>query len=136
MLRGIIFALLILPTLMFAGSSQGEKLVKQLFKDVQEKKFHKIEDYTASYFQLLQANGAYNKNQFMKLLKSFSLQTYVLSNFKETKKHGVIIETFTGKSTILSNGQIITQNGPRMTVWQKVHDDWKLISFCLINVYQ
>lgn len=131
MLRTVFFVICMVPALVFAGMSKGEKLVRKLFKNVQERNFDAIEDHTASYFQRIEQGGVFNKCQELAAFKALTLQSYSLSNFKQTKKHGILTVTFFATTTTIVNGKTVTESGLRLAVWQKVGDDLKRIAYAV-----
>jgi hypothetical protein len=126
----ILYILILLPLFAFADSSKGKKLVKQLWKDSQEKRISKIKNYTSYKFQAVYVSGPQNRSEELKLIANTNLQSYVLSQFICTETHDRIMVTYVAETTEGTGSQLITSTARRISVFAKENGTWKWIAHC------
>jgi len=107
----------------------GEKLLRQLWADMQKPNMDGIEKTIAKGFQSVHQNGANNREEEIKLIKDLKLGDYTLSNIKITQNESVIVATYlvTVEETI--NGKRLPKTPePRLSVFYKTESGWKWIA--------
>lgn len=135
MLKNFLFVLMFLPALVFADSSKGEKLLNRFWSDMKAGKVEKIKGYTSEKFQSVHYDGARNRHQELDLIANLHLTSYILSQIKITQpENDTYTITYFAQVTETIGGQPVTSNTPRMTTFQKIHDNWKLISHANLAV--
>ena len=128
MLKKIVCVLILFPLLAFANHLKGEKLVRQLWKDAQEKRIDKIKNYTSSKFQVVYVTGPLNRSEELKQIAKWNLQSYVLSQFICTETHDRIMVTYVAETTEGIDSQIVTSTARRISVFAKKKGMWKWVA--------
>jgi hypothetical protein len=132
MLKTVVFFLMFLPALIFAENSaehsKGEKLLNRFWKDMKEGHVKAIKKYTSPQFQSEHWNGACNRAQELNLIANLNLTSYSLSSVKITEEHNVLIISYLAEVNETINNQVINSTSPRLTIFEKVHDKWKLVA--------
>lgn len=115
----------------------GEKLVRQLWADMQKPDIEGIEKTIAEGFQSVHQYGASNREEEIELIKGLKLGNYILSDMKITQNESVIVATYfvSVEETIM--GKRLSKNPePRLSVFIKTDSGWKWIAHANIKSLQ
>lgn len=124
MFRGIIVALLLLPTCVFAGASRGEQLVQKLWKDLKEGNIEKIRHYTSWKFQAVHGGHVGDRKGFLEIQKQIHVLAYELSNITASMSQDTIVVTYQAKVTSQIGQHVIETQGLNMSVFRKIDGKW------------
>ncbi|MBT8490649.1 MAG: nuclear transport factor 2 family protein [Deltaproteobacteria bacterium] len=112
-----------------AEKSLGEKLVRQLWENMQKPDMKMIEKTIAKGFQSVHQFGSNNRAQEMKLIRGLKLGKYTLSNIKITRNGPVIVASYLVSVSETIKGKRLTKKpAPRLSVFLKTHSGWKWIA--------
>jgi hypothetical protein len=128
MFKKMLIPLLLFPILAFSDCSKGEKLVKQLWKDIKAGNVNSIKKYTSSQYQGVYSIRARNRSQLLEFIPHVQLHSYTLSKFKSEETHDTIIVTYYVKLNATVDGQTMKTKYPRLAVYAKIKGNWKLIA--------
>jgi hypothetical protein len=117
------------PQAPFAGTSEGEKLERQISADIKAKNWKAVESRIAEGFQSVHPDGARDRVGEIALLKRMNLGEFILSNFKSTTIGDNIVVTFTMTVAETIDGkQLPAKPAYRLSVWKKGENGWQWIS--------
>lgn len=107
----------------------GEKLVRQLWADMQKPDIEGIEKTIAEGFQSVHQYGASNREEEIELIKGLKLGNYTLSDMKITQNESVIVATYSVsvEETIMGK-RLLKKPEPRLSVFVKTDSGWKWIA--------
>lgn len=107
----------------------GEKLVRQLWADMQKPDIEGIEKTIAEGFQSVHQYGASNREEEIELIKGLKLGNYTLSDMKITQNESVIVATYSVsvEETIMGK-RLLKKPEPRLSVFVKTDNGWKWIA--------
>ncbi|MFA4917276.1 MAG: nuclear transport factor 2 family protein [Syntrophales bacterium] len=107
----------------------GEKLLGQLWADMEKPDMEAIEKTIAKGFQSVHQDGSNNREQEIKLIKGLKLGKYSLSNIKITQNGPVIVATyFVSVEETIEGKRLQKKPAPRLSVFLKTDSGWKLIA--------
>jgi len=107
----------------------GEKLLRQLWVDMQKPDMEVIEKTIAKGFQSVHQYGSNNREQEIKLIKDLKLGKYTLSNIKITRNGPVIVATyFVSVEETIKGKRLSKKPAPRLSVFFKTDSGWKWIA--------
>jgi hypothetical protein len=109
--------------------SLGEKLLYQLWSDMEKPDMAAIENTIAEGFQSVHQFGSSNREQEIETIRGLKLGNYTLSDIKITRNGPVIIATYfvSVKETI--KGKLLSKKpAPRLSVFLKTDSGWKWIA--------
>ena len=107
----------------------GEKLLHQLWADMQKPDMEMIEKTIAEGFQSVHQYGSNNREQEIELIKNLKLGKYTLSNIKITRNGPVIVATyFVSVEETIEGKQLSKKPAPRLSVFLKNDSGWKWIA--------
>ena len=107
----------------------GEKLLRQLWADMQKPDMEVIEKTIAEGFQSVHQYGPNNREQEIELIKNLKLGKYTLSNIKITQNGPVIVATyFVSVEETIKGKQLSKKPAPRLSVFLKNDSGWKWIA--------
>lgn len=113
---------------LFADSSQGETLERQLWDNIKDQKWTDLGNKIAPYFQGALFEGGRNKEQYMTNVKNANIHEFNLKNFVVTEGPGTIVITYDVAVTESIEGKSLTSDAVRLSVWQNDHGKWQLIA--------
>ena len=117
------------PQAPFAGTSEGEKLERQMSTDIKAKNWKAVESRIAEGFQSVHPDGARDRAGEIALLKKMNLGEFTLSNFKSTMIGDNIVVTFTMTVAETIDGRRLpAKPAYRLSVWRKGENGWQWIS--------
>ena len=132
MLKYLIILMLLVNLSLFADPSQGETLERQMWEYVKDKKWNELENRLAPYFQDAVFKGGRSREQFMTDVKKGDTSDYKITNFIVTEGPALMIVTYDISVSEILEGQSISSNASRLSVWQKVKDDWKWVAHAIL----
>lgn len=91
MIKRFLILCLFFPLFAFAGIPLGEKLTKQLWKDINAGKIDKIMSYTSKNFQAIDGGVVYTQPQLPDLLSNYELIDAEIVDMVITKGKNVIV---------------------------------------------
>lgn len=104
----------------------GEKLVRQLWADMQKPDIEGIENTIAEGFQAVHQYGASNREEEIELIKGLKLGNYTLSDMKITQNESVIVATyFVSVEETIEGKRLLKKPEPRLSVFVKTDSGWK-----------
>jgi hypothetical protein len=107
----------------------GEKLVRQLWADMQKPDIEGIEKTIAEGFQSVHQSGASNREEEIELIKGLKLGNYTLSDMKITQNESVIVATyFVSVEETIMGKRLPKKPEPRLSVFVKTDSGWKWIA--------
>jgi hypothetical protein len=107
----------------------GEKLVRQLWADMQKPDIEGIEKTIAEGFQSVHQYGASNREEEIELIKGLKLGNYTLSDMKITQNESVIVATyFVSVEETIMGKRLPKKPEPRLSVFVKTDSGWKWIA--------
>lgn len=115
----------------------GEKLVRQLWVDMQKTDIEGIEKTIAKGFQAVHQTGANNREEEIELIKGLKLGNYTLSNIKITQDESVIVATYLVSVEETIQGKRLSKTPePRLSVFYKTDSGWKWIAHANLKPLQ
>ena len=112
----------------------GEKLVRQLWADMQKPDIDGIEKTIAEGFQSVHQYGASNREEEIELIKGLTLGNYTLSDIKITQNESVIVATyFVSVEETIKGKRLPKKPEPRLSVFVKTDSGWKWIAHANIK---
>jgi predicted carbohydrate-binding protein with CBM5 and CBM33 domain len=112
-----------------AGTSEGEKLERQMSADIKAKNWQAVENRIAEGFQSVHPDGARDRAGEIALLKSMNLGEFTLSDFKSTMIGDNIVVTFTMTVAETIDGKRLpAKPAYRLSVWKRGENGWQWIS--------
>lgn len=107
----------------------GEKLVHQLWADMQKPDIEGIEKTIAEGFQSVHQFGSSNREEEIELIKGLKLGNYKLSDMKITQNESVIVATyFVSVEETIMGKRLLKKPEPRLSVFVKTDSGWKWIA--------
>lgn len=107
----------------------GEKLLNQLWENMQKPDMEMIDKTIAEGFQSVHQYGANNRDQEIELIKKLKLGQYTLSEIKITRNGPVIVATyFISVSETIKGKRLSRQPAPRLSVFLNTENGWKWIA--------
>ncbi len=138
MLKHVLCVLMLLPAVMFADCSKvdcekgtrskGERLLRRFWNDMRDKNTDLIKRYTSPKFQSVHWFGAFNRKCELELISHLGFNEYELSRIKIKKEHNVYIISYWAKVSETIQGSPCMEEMPRLTIFEKVDGDWKLVA--------
>lgn len=107
----------------------GEKLVRQLFVDVQKKNIKGLDEFLVPGFQAVYQTGAKDKGAELQLINDMEFKDYTLRNFKVTSEGSALVVTYMLDGDQLIEGkQVKNVSDVRLDCFVKVGSEWKLLA--------
>jgi hypothetical protein len=131
MIRYLLFVFALIPSLIFAESDQGEKLLNRLWKDLRTRNVKSIKTYTSREFQSEHYDGARNRHQELQYITTLNIGSYVISDLKITRAGNVYVMTYNVLiEPEVAGGakQFDMQATPRLTIFKKINGHWKWLA--------
>lgn len=130
MFKKCIVLLILSPLCLFADSiqSKGIELTTNFWKDAQANNVDRVASYTISGFQGLEEGGIFTKTELLDEIQHASFSPQSFTHFHVTKSGSLLVVTYDLSLIETFNNASINGTAPRMTVWQKIGHNWKLIS--------
>lgn len=109
--------------------SLGEKLLLQLWSDMEKPDIEAIEKTISKGFQSVHQYGSSNREQEIELIKGLKLGEYTLTDIKITQDGPVIVATyFVSVEETIKGKQLSKKPAPRMSIFIKTDSGWKWIA--------
>ena len=110
-------------------SNLGEKLVRQLWADLETNNIEAIEKMIAPGFQSIHQDGARDCAQEIELIKNLDLGEYTLSDFKVTENGPVIVVSyFVSVQETIEGERLSSEPAARLSVFTKIEDEWQWLA--------
>ncbi len=107
----------------------GEKLVRQLWENMEKQNIKAIKESFAEGFQSIHEFGANNAKEELKLIKGLKLGKYTLSDFKVSRNGDVLIVTyFVSVAETIEGKSLPKKPSPRMSIFVKNNNTWKWLA--------
>ncbi|MBA3016870.1 MAG: nuclear transport factor 2 family protein [Proteobacteria bacterium] len=107
----------------------GEKLLRQLWADMQKPDMEAIEKTIAKGFQAVHQYGSNNREQEIKLIEGLKIDNYTLSNIQITRNGPVIVATyFVSVEETIKEKRLSKKPAPRLSVFLETDSGWKWIA--------
>ena len=107
----------------------GEKLLSQLWVDMQKPDMERIEKTTAKGFQSVHQYGSNTREQQIELIKTLNFGEYTLSDVEITRNGPVIVATYlVSVEETIKGKQLSKKPAPRLSVFLKTDSGWQWIA--------
>ena len=111
------------------ATSLGEKLLSQLWVDMQKPDMERIEKTTAKGFQSVHQYGSNTREQEIELIKTLNFGEYTLSDVEITRNGPVIVATYlVSVEETIKGKQLSKKPAPRLSVFLKTDSGWQWIA--------
>ena len=111
------------------ATSLGEKLLSQLWVDMQKPDMERIEKTTAKGFQSVHQYGSSTREQQIELIKTLNFGEYTLSDVEITRNGPVIVATYlVSVEETIKGKQLSKKPAPRLSVFLKTDSGWQWIA--------
>ena len=112
-----------------SGTSEGEKLERQMAGDIQAKNWKAVEARIADGFQSIHPDGIRDRAGEIALLKKMNFGAFTLTDFKSNTIGDNIVVTFTMTVAETIDGKRLpAKPAYRLSVWKKAANGWQWIS--------
>ena len=109
--------------------SLGEKLLLQLWSDMEKPDMEAIEKTISKGFQSVHQYGSSDREQEIELIKGLKLGEYSLTDIKITQDGPVIVATyFVSVAETIEGKRLSKKPAPRMSVFVQTDSGWKWIA--------
>lgn len=116
------------------GTSEGEKMERQMWADFKAKDWKAVERRIAEGFQSVHPDGARDRAGEISLIEKLNLGEFTLSNFKSTVNGEDIVVTYTiAVRETIDQKRLPTKPTPRLSVWKKGTHGWQWICHANLN---
>jgi hypothetical protein len=114
---------------MNSTTNDGEKIEKQMWKDIKAKNWKVVENKIAEGFQSVHPDGARDRASEISLIKNLNVGEVTLSDLKSTMNGDNIVVTYmiSAQETI-DLERLPTKPAPRLSVWKEGASGWQWIS--------
>jgi Domain of unknown function (DUF4440) len=114
---------------MNSTTNDGEKIEKQMWKDIKAKNWKVVENKIAEGFQSVHPDGARDRAGEISLIKNLNVGEVTLSDLKSTMNGDNIVVTYmiSAQETI-DLERLPTKPAPRLSVWKEGASGWQWIS--------
>lgn len=107
----------------------GEKLLRQLWENMEQKDMEMVEKTIAKGFQSVHEFGPNNREQEIEMIRGLNLGKYTLSKIKITRNGPVIVATyFVSAEETIEGERLSKKPAPRLSVFLNTDDGWKWIA--------
>jgi hypothetical protein len=107
----------------------GEKLLSQLWVDMQKPDMERIEKTTAKGFQSVHQYGSNTREQQIELIKTLNFGEYTLIDVEITRNGPVIVATYlVSVEETIKGKQLSKKPAPRLSVFLKTDSGWQWIA--------
>jgi len=111
------------------ATSLGERLLSQLWVDMQKPDMERIEKTTAKGFQSVHQYGSNTREQQIELIKTLNFGEYTLSDVEITRNGPVIVATYlVSVEETIKGKQLSKKPAPRLSVFLKTDSGWQWIA--------
>ena len=101
----------------------GEKLEHEFWNNVKNQNVKAYSYLLAEIFQGLSITGVYSREDEINGLKQATLKKFRIENLCATQRKDVLVVSY----DLVAHGKGIT-SGPEIDVWNKIKDEWKIVS--------
>jgi len=116
------------------GTSEGEKMERQMWADFKAKDWKAVESKIAEGFQSIHPDGARDRAGEIALIENLNLGMFTLSNFKSTVNGDNIVVTYMiAVQETIDGKQLSRKPVPRLSVWKKGTHGWQWICHANLN---
>jgi hypothetical protein len=117
------------PDAIQTGTSEGERLERQLWEDMKTFNLDALEKKLAPEFQSVHNDGPRNRTGELELIKNLHLGKYTLSNFKTSHQGDTIIVTYTTSADESIDARHLTgRPSNRLSVWRNHKGQWQWLA--------
>ncbi|MBU9889067.1 MAG: hypothetical protein KTQ49_04270 [Candidatus Omnitrophica bacterium] len=117
--------------------SRGETLVRELWKNVQEGNWARIEDHMIPEFQSVHEDIARNAKEEIELLQGMGIDRYELSYIQSTETDSLIIVSYRVLTAqFIGDLDLPTRAAMRLSGWVKTPEGWKWAFHANLNPLQ
>lgn len=107
----------------------GEKLVRDLFKDMKSLNINSLKNILSKQFQSIHKSGASDREGELAIIKKLDLGTYSLTDFTVTRDDDALIVTYKVSAEETLQGEKVSQKPtPRLSVFIKTDSGWKWVA--------
>lgn len=117
---------------LYADASQGEALERKMWEYMRDHKWNDLANKTAPYFQSAFFEGAQNREQFLRVVKTSNIGDFTFSNFETTEAPGILVVTYEVSVSETIGGNPISSKAVRLSVWQKNNNEWQWIAHAVL----
>ena len=111
------------------ATSLGERLLSQLWVDMQKPDMERIEKTTAKGFQSVHQYGSNTREQQIELIKTLNFGEYTLIDVEITRNGPVIVATYlVSVEETIKGKQLSKKPAPRLSVFLKTDSGWQWIA--------
>ncbi|MCF7890107.1 protease inhibitor I42 family protein [Candidatus Bipolaricaulota bacterium] len=111
------------------GGSTGEKLVRDLFNDIDQSNLSSLEGRISDNFQGVSESGVSNRKDELKVLGNSKFEDYELSHFKSTRQNDTLIVTYKLRAEETVRGEDADDEPVnQLSVFVKTDSGWELIA--------
>ena len=115
----------------------GERLVRQLFTDLQAGNIDAVEKMMSPAFQSAHKDGARDRGQQVELMKNLDLSPFEIDNVKVTRKGHVMVVTYTVNAAESFTGKRFEKiPAERLSVFHLTRDGWRWIAHANLHPMQ
>jgi hypothetical protein len=133
MIKKILFAVILLANLsLYAETSQGEILEKQVWQYIKDQKWDDLSKKMAPYFQSGYFDGTQNKEQYLKHLMTLKPSDYHMYNFHVTEGPALMVVAYNMGISETIEGKRISSDSVRLSVWQNNNGNWQWIAHAFL----
>lgn len=110
------------------SDSTGEKLVKELFKDIEQSNISALRSRISGNFQCISESGITNRKGEIKAIQDSELEDFELSEFHSTRQNDTLVVTYKLKSDKSVGGED-AEDEPvnQLSVFVKTDSGWEWI---------
>ncbi|HNX68281.1 MAG TPA: nuclear transport factor 2 family protein [Candidatus Omnitrophota bacterium] len=133
---GLVFFLLFSVAMSSAEDtpSVGEKLVRELWKNIAAGDWTAVQKGLAPEFQSVHEDITRNAAEELELLKNLQLGNFELSDFNTTQKGSTLIVTYRAMTEeVITGMDLPARAAMRMSIFTKTPDGWKWVAHANLN---
>lgn len=143
-MKTILHALLIFcvilagPAALFAqdGTSEGEKLERQMWSDFKAKDWPAVDAKIAAGFQSVHRDGPHDRAGEIALIKGLTLGDYTLTDFKVTPNGDDLVVTYwVSVPETIDGKRLSSKPAMRMSVWEHGPTGWQWIAHANLKAW-
>lgn len=113
---------------------EGENLYRQFLSAIAGQNWSAVEAMISPSFQSVHSDGTRDRIAELALIKGIDLGTYTLHDFKVTKANNHLVVTcWISIEETIDGERLSTKSSPRLSVWDKTPNGWKLIALANLN---
>lgn len=111
------------------ADSTGEKLVRQLFKDIDQSSMSALRNQISDNFQGVSESGISDRKDELNAIRNSELEDYELSDFHSTRQNGTLVVTYKLKADETVRGEDADDEPVnQLSVFVKTDSGWEWIA--------